>query len=84
MADYQNSGILFRNDDKKNDRAPDYSGKLDVEGHEYRLAGWIKQGKKGKFLSLKISEPQQPNTVQSGATQRAEYDDSPLDDKIPF
>ena len=50
MADYQNSGILFRNDDKKNDRAPDYSGKLDVEGHEYRLAGWIKQ------VSTAISE----------------------------
>ena len=56
MSNYDNTntGILFKNDVGDNPKRPAYKGKLDVGGVEYKLAGWIREGKSGKFISLKI------------------------------
>lgn len=60
MYDETNRGVLFRNEDKKTDKHPDYTGKINIEGAEFRLAGWIKTSKSGKkFLSLQSSEPKE-------------------------
>ena len=65
--DDTNRGILFQEQDKKTDKSPDYTGKLNVEGKEYRLAGWKRQSKNGKpFLSLSISEPDAYKQEKSG------------------
>jgi hypothetical protein len=51
------SGFMFRNQRKQEgDRLPDYEGRLIVHGTKLRVAGWIKQGAKGKFLSLAVKE----------------------------
>ena len=57
--DNTNKGVLFKNTEKsEGDKKPDYTGKLDVNGKEYRLAGWKRQSKSGTtFLSILISEP---------------------------
>lgn len=56
--DNTNKGVLFKNDKKGNEKAPDYTGKLNVGGKEWSLAGWKKESKAGTtFLSLSISEP---------------------------
>lgn len=69
--DNTNSGVLFRNEQKQEgDKRPDYTGKIDVDGTEYRLAGWVREGRKGKFLSLKISEPRSDG--------RSDAEDSPF------
>jgi len=48
-------GVLFRNDRKDSDRHPDYRGQAtDENGNEYWLSGWIKDGARGKFLSLAL------------------------------
>lgn len=53
-----NSGSLFREQDKKSEKSPDYTGKVKIDGKELRIAGWIKQSKSGdSYLSLAISEP---------------------------
>ena len=58
--DFPNSGILFRNDRKREgSRDPDYQGTVDIScgcGRRFtrKLAGWIKQGKNGKFLALSL------------------------------
>jgi len=46
MADkqYDNSGILFRNDDKSGERDRDYKGEATISGVEYWMSGWIKEG----------------------------------------
>jgi hypothetical protein len=52
------SGILFRNHRKgDNAKAPDWKGTVNVEGEEYELAAWEREGKKGPFLSIKVSRP---------------------------
>jgi hypothetical protein len=50
-------GVLFREGEKKSDRAPDYRGSVQVEGKRYRLSGWLRESSKtGKrFLSLRLT-----------------------------
>lgn len=81
MTEYNNTnrGVLFRDNKRTNDRAPEYTGKLDVDGKEYRIAAWVKEGKNGKFFSLQVEEPRQ----KSGGANTG-YSGGDLDDEIPF
>lgn len=56
--DNTNSGVLWKNKQKKTPKHPDYTGKVNIDGKEKALAGWIKEGRESgdKFLSLKVSE----------------------------
>ena len=82
MSDYTNSGILFPNDKRGNEKAPDYTGKLNVGGTEYRLAAWINTGEKGKYMSLKVSELEPKAEPAPAEKSKPPVDD--LDDLIPF
>lgn len=54
------TGQLFKNDRKTEERHPDYKGTFtDPHGNQYDIAAWVKDGKKGKFFSLKVSEKQE-------------------------
>ena len=53
----EGQGSLFKNDYKKSDSHPDYKGTIKLSGKDYDIAAWVKDGKKGKFFSLKVSEP---------------------------
>lgn len=54
--DNTNRGILSRNDKRTEDRHPEYTGSLNVDGVEYRLSAWVKERKdgSGKFFSLSV------------------------------
>ena len=81
MSNYDNTnrGVLFKNERKQQDKHPDYTGKIDVEGKEYKLAAWIKDGKKGKFMSLAVS-------IDDGSRKERSSDNTPpfQDDDVPF
>ncbi len=52
--DNKNSGVLFKNSRKTEDRHPDYTGSYtDAEGNEFFLDAWIRESAKGKFMSLR-------------------------------
>jgi hypothetical protein len=77
--DNTNSGVLFKNDRKEKESQPDFTGKINVGGTEYQLAAWVKEGQKGKFYSLRVSEKNQQTTQKPQQTQQPDFDDS-----IPF
>lgn len=46
---------LFKNDRKEKDSHPDYKGDgMDLDGNAVWVSAWIKEGAKGKFMSLSI------------------------------
>ena len=52
----EGSGALFKNDKDGNESRPDYRGDCKVGGKVYRISAWIKEGKKGKWMSLSLQE----------------------------
>jgi hypothetical protein len=77
-----NSGVLFRNDKKDNDRAPEYKGNLTVNGQDYWLSAWIKEGKSGKFMGLALSPKEaQPKAKMSDRSRATDFDDG---SDLPF
>lgn len=90
-TNYNNSGIVFRNLDKEEDQiqlekrypgkevtAADYKGNATIDGVEYFMDGYIKEGKKGKFMSFRFKPKQQKAALTS---RRSEPE---FDDDIPF
>ena len=79
MSDYDNtnSGALFKND-SDNANAPNYKGKLNVEGKDYDISAWIKESKAGKkYMSLSVQEPWEPAEPAPGSNDISDED-------IPF
>lgn len=77
--DNKNTGILFKNDEKKSPTHPDYSGSYtDGDGREYFLDAWIKEGKKGKFMSLRTKLKQKKPQQQTAAPVRSSDDCAPF------
>lgn len=73
-----NSGVLFKNDKKEQEKHPDYKGSIMVDGTEYWLSAWIKEGKSGKFMGLAVS----PKDAQPPASKPVPKNLD--DDSIPF
>lgn len=76
--DNTNRGTLGKNLHKTKDTHPEYSGKLNIDGREYWLSGWVKEGPKGKFFSLSV-RPKEPKPGY-GESQSG----SPEDEDVPF
>lgn len=68
MAQYDNTNTftLNKNDKGDNPKRPDYRGKLNVDGIEFTLSGWIKDGPNGKFVSgsVQMSEERAKPAVE--------------------
>ena len=77
MAEFDNSnrGSLFKNDKKTEDRHPDMSGSINIDGTEYWISGWKKQSKAGTgFISLSV-RPKEQVRQSSQPTQKAKAQD---------
>lgn len=92
-----NSGVLFKNDKKQSNNHPDCKGSTTINGVEYWVSGWWKQGRSGqRFLSLAYTpknqqgnyggnqgQPQQQQQQQGGFGGDNQNQNNNMDD-VPF
>jgi hypothetical protein len=70
------TGNLFKNQKKETNKHPDYTGECKIEGVTYRMAAWVKDGKKDKYMSFQFSIPKNRGQVESQSV--------PNDNDYPF
>jgi len=63
MAEYDNTnrGALFPNQRKTTSRHPDYTGRINVDGQDYWVSGWLNTVKQGpnagnQFVSIMMGD----------------------------
>jgi len=90
----EGQGSMFQNE-KQNDRQPDYKGSIVIEGKTYEIAAWARTSQRGtKYLSLQASLPREQNVPPSPSpspfthhsapdTSPAQYDETGEED-LPF
>jgi hypothetical protein len=76
-----NSGVLFKNDKIENERSPTYKGNITVDGKDYWLSAWVKEGKSGKFMGLAVSPKEEYQPKPSERSKATSFDS---DDSMPF
>jgi hypothetical protein len=79
--DNTNKGSLFKNDKGDNPKRPDYQGKINIDGTDYKLSAWLQTPKNGgaKYMALKVSE-----AAGSGFTPKPVATPEIDTDEIPF
>ena len=75
-----NSGALFRNDRKEADNHPDYTGNAMIDGKEYWINAWLKEGNGKKFFSFSFK----PKEAKPAPAKQPAFEDRLADDQTPF
>ena len=80
MAEYDNTNrwTLNKNDRRRNDKDAEYTGSINIDGVDYWLNAWVKDGKRGKFFSGTVRPKQAASTTSDKPLNQQ------LDDDIPF
>jgi hypothetical protein len=80
------SGILGKNTRKTQDNHPEYSGNCLINGVEYWISAWVKEGQYGKFFSLSFKPKIQPNNNVDNRPldNKQNQQSSPPQDDLPF
>lgn len=75
-----NSGALFKNQRKEQPNHPDYNGTAVVDGVEYFMNAWIKEGRDGKKWMSFAFKPKQPpqEKARPAADTSIDYDEIPF------
>jgi uncharacterized protein (DUF736 family) len=85
VKQYDNNmrGVLFKNEKRGNEKAPDYRGSAVIDNIDLNISAWIKRSSKtgDAFISLKF-EPKQAARPKTMAEQNPEkFND---DEDLPF
>jgi len=75
MEKRDNSGALFTNDKREKETHPNYQGKATINGVDYYVSSWIKEGKNGKFQSLSFKPVQEQPKPQGRPSYGHEFDE---------
>lgn len=78
MSEFQHkpgSFSLFKNDKGDNASRPDYRGEgKDLQGNNVEVAAWLKDGKKGKFMSCNFKLAQAQRQADKPRVQESDPD----------
>jgi hypothetical protein len=75
------SGSLFKNEKKLTDNHPNMTGSALIDGKEYWVSAWTKEGSKGRWQSLSFTPKE---AKRSGGSAKPGKPNDPDDDLIPF
>jgi hypothetical protein len=75
--DNTNKAVIFKNTKKEKDTHPDYQGTINVEGKEFSISLWVKEGKNGKFFSGAIKEPYKKEPELKSFSEKFKQNDEP-------
>ncbi len=78
------SGALFRNDKQGVEKRPDYRGDLMLDGKLWEVSGWLKDGAKGKWMSLAAKPKEAREGQRQSAPKAAPEPEDFADSDIPF
>lgn len=84
---YDNSGILFNNDKKTvGSNQADRQGSATINGVDYWVSGWVKEGNKGRFLTLsfKLKEDKQDAPAKNNRDAFKAAAATDFESDIPF
>lgn len=80
----EGSFSLFKNDRKTTDTHPDYTGTILIEGKEYWISGWRKEGKKGVYISGQKGKLKEQSNFKPRGDDEMPKSSGIEDDAIPF
>ena len=82
MEHKENTGTLFKNQYKTEDKHPNYKGRINALGKMMDIVLWKKTSKQGEnYLSVQLSEPRQKQEQQRQIDK--EWDAAPVVDDLP-
>jgi hypothetical protein len=88
MANFEQrdmSGALFPNEKfTEGGKMPRYKGRCMIGGQLVYVSAWVKDGSKGKFMSLAFELPRDPGGAAAPAPARVAEPKAVQDDDIPF
>jgi uncharacterized protein (DUF736 family) len=79
VSDYDNNftGALFRDENRKSDKHPEFTGSAEVDGTEYWLSAWVNESKQGrKYFKIKFKAKDEAAKLKA--------DEETFSDEIPF
>jgi len=75
------TGTLFKNDKMMNEKSPQYTGTVTIDGVDYWQSAWLKEGKSGvKFFSQSFKRKDAPSERRAEPQTRQVI----ADDEVPF
>lgn len=72
------SGSLFKNDKKEKETHPNMKGSAKIDGVEYWVSGWTKEGKKGKWISLAFKPKEDQDHDDKRPSRKEPNEDIPF------
>ncbi len=74
MSQYNNQGYLFPNKSRSGNGAPNYTGKVTIEGVEYRLSAWKKPKGDNEMLSLSVQTQEEYQATKKTMPKAKDYE----------
>ena len=92
MEQKNNTGAIFKNDNKTAENQPDYRGKMMVDGQQWEISLWVRESQATgkKYFSAAIKEPYVKQEAPTPAPEAApistskKIQDATEPDDLPF